>query len=130
MDSYAVSDPFFDNFFSALVQNTTKPLRDGGDELPGTLLEDLAWLPDIPIVAAEVNQAQPAALFEDFELPPELAPTAFELNLQLDAMPLVSIPGFVALQADQAAAETSARHPRKPREYVPKFSRESWLIHL
>jgi hypothetical protein len=93
MDSHTVSETFLDDFFSALVlNNNTNPLRDEGEVLPSTLLEDLAWRPDIAIAAAEVNETQPAASFEDFELPPELAPTAFELNHRLDSMPLVSTP--------------------------------------
>jgi hypothetical protein len=141
MDSHAVSETFLDDFSPALVlDNTTTVLPFSGDMSSIDFLEDLSWRPDIAMAEtalqhtqaleglefpsgfmlqmSELGDSESLAVPQAFELPPELAPTAFELNAQLlDSMPLVSTPGFVALQASQAAA-TSARRPRKPREYV------------
>ena len=144
MDLHVVSDSFLDDFSPGLVLDNTAavlPFSSEGEGMFSSLLEDLSWCPDIAMAETGLQQTQALEGLEfpsgftpqvsdlddsesrtvpqGFELPPELAPTAFELNPELlDSMPLVSTPGFVALQASQAAA-TSARRPRKPREYVP-----------
>jgi hypothetical protein len=144
MNSHLVSETFLDDFSSALVlDNTTTVLPFSSDMSSIDFLEDLSWRPNIAMAeiglqqtqpleglefhsgftpqVSELNDSESRAVPQAFELPPELAPMAFELNPQLlDSMPLVSTPGFVALQESEAAAATSARRPRKPREYVPR----------
>jgi len=145
MDSYAVSDDILRADFSsalALNANTVLPFSGEGEDPSRAFLEDFAWQPDIAMAEIGLHQTQPIedlelhsgltpqvselnesdsrTFPEDFELPPELAPTAFELNPQLDSRPLVSTPGFVALQTSEAPPTTSARRPRKLREYPPR----------
>jgi len=138
MDSFTLSDDFFDDLVSALEpDNVPAPLPFNGEEdedlfamlqLPADIaiepvgnpmvasFQDFVYQPGINPIAFRIDEMESRAFHKDLELRSEIATVT---QLEVNPMPSFSTPGFVALQTSQAPV-TSARRPRKPREYVPR----------